>query len=139
MKKHDVSGTDQGQKTLCVRVGDPGIVGHLVCAEAALVAGYSVQLIVDPLGDGEELWVPTHDQPMHIKSCVERIAHQHLEHFGNAPTFGRRTDVPDCPPLELSPGQCRGTDRSPYRSSPMRGSKLAKACRGTTTSWTRRS
>ena len=110
MKKNDVSWTDEGQDTFGIRLGDPDIVGRLVYAEGALVAGCSVQVIVDSFGDGKELRVTTHDQPMHVKSCVERIPHEHLEHFGYAPAFGRRTDIPDCPPLELSPGQCRGSD-----------------------------
>src|ERR1019366_6557679 len=84
VKENDVARSDEADYALGVSVSDPHVVGCLVSAEFTLVAGSAVQVIMDPLGYSEELGVPAQNQPMHITSGVERVANEHLEHFGDA-------------------------------------------------------
>ena len=118
VKEYDVAGLDEAHHAVSVSVSNPGVVGGLVGTESTPVAGCSVQVIMDSFGYGEELGVPTHDQPMHINSCVERITDKYLEHFGDAPAFGRRADVPDSPPFESLAGYSRGTSEISITFSP---------------------
>jgi hypothetical protein len=93
-------------------------VGRLVDTEVAPVAGGSVEAIVDPLGYDEELGIAAHDQPAHVKVCIERIANEHMEHFSHSAALGRRTDVPDHSTLEPFAARSRDAEEVSITLSP---------------------
>ena len=106
VKQDHVARLHESENAVGVCASNSSVVGSVVDTELAAVAGRSVQLIMDPFRDDEELRVSTHDQPVHIDAGSERVAHEHLQHLGDASTLGRRTDVPDCPLFEPCTGHC---------------------------------
>jgi hypothetical protein len=118
VEENHIPGPDEADHTFGVSVSHLGIVDRLAGTEATPVTRRSVQTIVDPLSNDKELRVATHDQPVHVKSRIERVANEHLEHFGHPSAFGRRTDVPDRPPPQFLACHARGTREIPIAFSP---------------------
>ena len=81
--------------------GDLLIVVRLRGTERTAIACCSVQAIVDPLGDGEEVGITSHDEPVDVEAGIEGVADEHLQHLGDAAPSGRRIDVPHRPPTEI--------------------------------------
>jgi len=68
----------------------------------------TVDLVVQPLGDGEELGVATDHQPADRDIEIVHIPHQDLQHFGDPAAGGGRVDVPDGPPGQQAPDLVSG-------------------------------
>ena len=60
------------------------IVVRLRGTERTAIACCSVQAIVDPLGDGEEVGITSHDEPVDVEAGIEGVADEHLQHLGDA-------------------------------------------------------
>ncbi len=100
VEEYDVAFSNPADETGDIRIGNPLVVLRLVGAEVSGVTGHPVDPVVDSLCDGEEVGVSGHDQPADVDASVLDIAHQDLEHFGNATSGGRRADIPDRSSLE---------------------------------------
>ena len=81
-------------------------LGHLVedaacvIAEIAAVSGRSVQEVVDPLGEDEEVLVALDHHPARVDAGPARVGEERDEHLGNAAALGGRVDVPYDAPVE---------------------------------------
>ena len=95
MQEDDVAGSDLFGRARGVRDRDVAVVSGLALSEIALVTGHTVQTIVDPLGDGEELLISLDHEPTDIDVRIEHVADEHQEHLGHATACGGRVDVPD--------------------------------------------
>ena len=88
--------------------GDLRVVGGLVRPELTGVPGRSVETVVDPLRDGEELGVGIHYEPTDVDIGVQRVADQHLEHLCHAAARSRRAHIPNRLPRQQATGpKCR--------------------------------
>jgi len=95
MEQHDIARSDPTRKAGKIRLGDPLETICLIRAEAATVTGHTMESVVDPLGDREELGITGHHQPADVDARVLDVADEHMEHLGHPTSGGRRTDIPD--------------------------------------------
>ena len=95
MEEDHVARPDSTDHAFGVHSSDFCVVGGLVRPELTEVPRRSVEAIVDPLGDGEELGVPNRHEPADVDIGVQRVADQHLEHLGHSAARSRRAHIPN--------------------------------------------
>jgi hypothetical protein len=66
MENYDIPGMDMADHTFGIGRGDLGIVSRLAGSKRTQITGRPVQTIVKPFGNGKELGVASHDQPVHV-------------------------------------------------------------------------
>ena len=79
---------------------DPLVAGMLVGAERTTVADRSVQVVVDPLGDVEELGVAFDHDPSGVDVDPAHVGEQRLQKLGDPAAGRRRVDVDHPSPCE---------------------------------------
>jgi hypothetical protein len=106
VQDHQVPGTDHHRQLAGGR--HERTLVHLACSlvQAATVAGEAVQVVVDSLGDTEELRVARDRQPARVQSRSVDVADQRPQHLGHSAASRRRVDVPDGAVAERLPRRC---------------------------------
>ena len=95
VQEHDVAAVDQGEHLGDVGADDPFVAGTLVLAEWTAVARDTMQQVVQAFRDGEELRLAVEHHPSILDLRPTPVRKQRLEHLSDAPTMGRRVDMPD--------------------------------------------
>ena len=88
---------DPGAQLFGVAGGHPVIDRLLLGTERAAVTGRPVNLVVQALGQGEEVRLAGDDGPPPVHAGALDVSEIDGEHLGHAAAEGRRVDVPDDP------------------------------------------
>jgi len=83
-----------------VGAGDIVVMSALGVAQRTAVAEHTVEPVMDPLRDREELGVTVDHHPARVDPIVHEVSQAGPEQLRDATARGRRVDVPDGPALE---------------------------------------
>jgi hypothetical protein len=131
VQQHDVARPDPLEQLHRVGAQNPPIVISLRVAESRPVT-VTVDAVVQPLGDREELCVAVDDQPPDRYAEIVHVPHERMQHFGDATTYGGGVHVPHRPAGEASAEalcgrlQPRIPFRSNHRRQPLDGSTAGR-------------
>src|SRR5262245_5772151 len=115
VEEDDVARPDESEELLGVRSKDLFIVAVLRGAEGAPVTRRAVEVVVDPLGDGEEAWVPFDDDPLGVNPRTAGVRQERAEHLRDAAAGRGGVDVQDSATCEPFAGGLRRC-LEPFRS-----------------------
>ena len=102
MQQHDIARADLPEQLVRVRGQDLAVMAGVSAAQRP-AAGLAVDLVVQPLGDREELRVAADHHPADRDIQARDVSHEHLQHLSDPAADRGRTDVPDGPPAEPIP------------------------------------
>ena len=102
MQQHDIAGAHLPEQLVRIRGEDLSVVAGVGAAQRPAV-GLAVNLVVQPLGDREELRVAADYHPAGRDVQARAVPHEHLQHLSDPAADRGRIDVPDGPPAEPGP------------------------------------
>ena len=107
----DVAGTDDAGQVVGAGAERSLVETVLVVAQRASVTEAAVEVIVDPLRQGEELLVRVDDEPTGVDPDATDVPEQDVQHLRHPTAGGGRVDVDHRPAVELPKGLARGDHR----------------------------
>ena len=123
---HDVVVGHQLEEFLDVRAKRLVVDPPLLVAELAAVARRVVQVVVDPLRQGEERVVAGDDDPPGVHAGSVRVGEQRHEHLGHPAAPGRGVDVPDGPAREHAAAAFHGVTELARSARPGESTRSAR-------------
>jgi len=102
MQQHHVTGPDPGRQLRRVRGQHARVMAGL-CRTERGAGQAAVDLIVQPLGDREEISVAADHQPADRDAQILYVPDENLQHLGHPATGRGRVDVPDGAPGQDGP------------------------------------
>jgi hypothetical protein len=103
MEQHDIAGTDLPEQLVRVGAQDLAVMAGVSAAQRPGAVGLAVNLVVQPLGDREEVRVAADHHPADRDVQARDVPHEHLQHLSDPAADRGRVDVPDGPPGEPVP------------------------------------
>ena len=104
MEVDDVAGLHQASEVAGAVLQRLLVEVPLLLAQLAAVAGIAVEVVVEALGDGEELRPLAQDDPAGVDAGPAHVGQHRLQHLRHAAAALGRVDVPDRPAREGVPG-----------------------------------
>ena len=108
MQQHDIARAHPPEQLVRIRGEDLRVVAGVGVAQVPGAVGLAMDLVVQPLGDREELRVAADHRPADRDVQALDVSHEHLQHLSDAAADRGGVDVPYGPLAEPvpEPGGC---------------------------------
>ena len=103
MQQHDIARAHLPEQVVRIRGEDLLVVAGVGLAQGPGAVGLAVNLVVQPLGDREEVRVAADHHPADRDVQARDVPQEHLQHLSDPAADCGRIDVPDGPLAEPVP------------------------------------